>query len=290
MNSFTTAVLLVGSSLTSLVGGTPVISANTPVSTPSWIEAIDPVDIAVNITGITTRDIRGFIPNRALNIEHKFQPVLDFDKDGCYYTSAIDPNGNLNPGLNYANGVPPNCLRAQCRDNNRLQNNNVYSRARCNNGWCAIMYEYYFEKDQIVCGPARWEQDGHRHDWENVVVFTQGESVRRVAPSCHGGYGGATNSPRLQGQRAKIVYHKDGGRTHCLRMANSGDDAIENYTGSWFIGNLIGWTNWPSTWLRDRTMNNNWGKASPKLRDDRFGAALNSAGGGQVGSFNPWSD
>ena len=29
----------------------------------------------------------------------KWQPVLDWDKDVCYQTSAIDSNGNTNPGL-----------------------------------------------------------------------------------------------------------------------------------------------------------------------------------------------
>ncbi|KAM7184533.1 Necrosis inducing protein (NPP1) domain containing protein [Naviculisporaceae sp. PSN 640] len=289
MLSLTSTALIMSSALTGLVSGTPVISADTPVSTPSFTETVDPDFSAANITA---RDIRGALPNSALTIEHKFQPVLDFDTDGCYYTSAIDPSGNLNPGLSWAHGVPPNCLRATCRDNNRLQNNNVYSRRRCNNGWCAIMYEYYFEKDQIVCGGAGWESNagGHRHDWENVVVFTQGESVKRVAPSCHGKYEKATNSPRLKGQRAKIVYHKHSGRTHCLRPADSDDEKIENYTGQWFIGSLVGWTGWPSTWLRDRVMNHNWGKASIKLRDDRFGAALALAANGQAGAFNPWVD
>ncbi|KAK3390623.1 necrosis inducing protein-domain-containing protein [Podospora didyma] len=262
MYFFAAVALLLGSALTT-VSATPVANAERPFSTPSFIGlANDPE-------------------------AHKFQPVLDFDNDGCYYTSAIDSGGSTNPGLNYAQGVPPNCLRATCRDANRLQNSNVYSRSRCNNGWCAIMYEYYFEKDQVVCGS--WGA-GHRHDWEHIIVFTQGETVRRVAPSCHNGYGGATNSPRLQGQRAKVVYHKDGGQTHCFRMANAADDSIENYTGQWFLGSLIGWTGWPSTWLRDTAMNANFGAASPKLRGDRFGSALNSAAGGQTGSFNPWSD
>lgn len=42
-----------------------------------------------------------------------------------------------------------------CRDATDLDNNNVYSRSRCNNGWCAHLYEYYFEKDvalEQVCG------------------------------------------------------------------------------------------------------------------------------------------
>lgn len=52
------------------------------------------------------------------------------------------------------------------RDPPQLANSNAYSRKRCNNGYCAVMYEYYFEKDQAVAGTFL---GGHRHDWENIV-------------------------------------------------------------------------------------------------------------------------
>jgi hypothetical protein len=95
------------------------------------------------------RVLMGRLDDGAHEIEHKFQPLTDFDTDGCYYTSAIDKDGNTNRGLSQKD-VYFKGLAADCRDPNRLENNNVYSRRRCNNGWCAIMYEYYFEKDQIV--------------------------------------------------------------------------------------------------------------------------------------------
>ena len=120
MRSLPSTFLLAGAVLTTSVGATPA----------------NAIRDAINIT---PRDIRGSLPAASDPMESKFQPAMDFDKDGCYYTSAMDPNGNMNPGLGAANGVPPNCLRAGCRDNNRLENNNVYSRKRCNNGWCAIM-------------------------------------------------------------------------------------------------------------------------------------------------------
>ncbi|KAK4675123.1 hypothetical protein QC764_501110 [Podospora pseudoanserina] len=280
-----TAAFIVGAAVLSGVRASPVASANAALSTPSFLTTIG-LDPEVNIT---KRDVIGRLPNGADEIEHRFQPVLDFDGDGCYYTSAMDDQGNLNNGIhNPGDGVPPGCLAQNCREENRLQSNNVYSRARCNNGWCAIMYEYYFEKDQLICGPA-WG-NGHPHDWEHVIVFVQDDQVKRVAPSCHNEYPTATNEPRLHdGTRAKIVYHKDGGLTHCVRMAAEADDDIENYTGEWFLGELVGWNHYPTVDLRTKLVNFHQ-DAKPKLNDADFAAALKAAAGDQVPGFNPDSD
>jgi hypothetical protein len=143
----------------------------------------------------------------------------------------------------------------------------------------------------IGAGPG----NGHTHDWENIVVFVQGEDVKRVAPSCHGKYDHATNEPRLDGQRAKVVYHKDKGETHCWRMANEADDGIENFTGQWFIGNLVGWDNWPvvnGRSLRD-TLYDAWnGGIGPKFwdKDDSFTNTLRKAAGDGAPGFDPAVD
>ncbi|KAL8341614.1 hypothetical protein RB598_003510 [Gaeumannomyces tritici] len=233
---------------------------------------------------LSKRDVLTPLPGRASELENKYQPYTDFDKDGCYYTAAVGADGKKNGGLNAGQGVPPNCLRAQCRDNNRLENNNLYSRSRCNNGWCAVMYEYYFEKDQIVCGI--YGVAAHKHDWENVVVFVKDGNVKRVAPSCHGKYDKATNSPPLKDGRPKVVYHKDGGSTHCWRIANDKDDAIENYTGEWFLGQLVGWDNWPNVGLRNTAMED-FGGPRAKLRDEAFADNLKKAMDGSITGFDP---
>ncbi|MFJ8113630.1 NPP1 family protein [Streptomyces sp. NPDC096132] len=33
-----------------------------------------------------------------------------------------------------------------------LTNANTYARAKCNNGWCGIVYSLYFEQDQVYPG------------------------------------------------------------------------------------------------------------------------------------------
>lgn len=84
--------------------------------------------------GQQKRDIIDALPEGASELELKFQPILDFDSDGCYNTAAIDPSGYTNPGKD-ATGTP----QGDCRDPPQLENSNVYSRARCNNGVCAVM-------------------------------------------------------------------------------------------------------------------------------------------------------
>jgi hypothetical protein len=68
---------------------------------------------------------------------------MDFDTDSCYNTPAIGPDGKV------AEGLPHDSTGASkhCREPSNLGNSNVYSRARCNNGWCVYLYDYYFEKE-----------------------------------------------------------------------------------------------------------------------------------------------
>ncbi|KAF9767434.1 hypothetical protein IL306_000021 [Fusarium sp. DS 682] len=233
-------------------------------------------------SALTHRDVLQRLPESANSLELTLQPLLDYDSDGCYNTAAINPSGRTNPGKG-ATGTP----QGQCRDRAQLENSNAYSRKRCNNGYCAVMYEYYFEKDQAVGGSFL---GGHRHDWENIVVFSQGSKVVRVAPSCHGKYNNARNSFPLNGKHPLMVYHKDGGGTHCFRFANDNDISHpENPFGVFYRSPLVGWDNWPSVNLRN-TMLNAWkGGVGPKL-DDEFGDSLKNAAGNALPGFNPYID
>lgn len=94
-----------------------------------------------NPVAVKRNVLKAALPEGADDIEKKLQPYLDFDTDGCYNTAAIDPDGNLNEG-HKATGTP----QGDCRDPHQLEHSNTYSRKRCNNGYCAVMYEYYFEK------------------------------------------------------------------------------------------------------------------------------------------------
>lgn len=174
------------------------------------------------------------LPANADGQEQTFQPAYDYDTDGCYPTPAIGPDGTVNPGLN-----PSGALNGQCRDSWDLDNTNGYSRSKCNNGWCAIMYGLYFEKDQAVVGSSL---GGHRHDWEHVVVWVQNDQAQYVSTSAHGNFDiHSRDQIRWDGTHPKVVYHKDGIGTHAFRAANSNDEPPENHHGdgssrSWSAG------------------------------------------------------
>jgi hypothetical protein len=218
------------------------------------------------------------LPTNADAQEQRFQPVYDYDKDGCYSTPAIDANGNLNGGLN-----PTGALNGNCRDQSDLDNTNGYSRAKCNNGWCAIMYDLYFEKDQALAGSSI---GGHRHDWEHVVVWVQNDQVKYVSTSAHGGFSVYNSTQvRFDGTHAKIVYHKDGIRTHAFRLATSGDEPPENHYGQWQAPDLVGWNGYPAG-VRDKLTNANFGSAGFGLKDASYNGLLQRAMPAGI-PFNP---
>jgi len=207
------------------------------------------------------------LPQRATDNDLRWQPVLDFDKDGCYNVPAIDSSGNVAEGLghHYTSGS------RDCRDESDLDNNNVYSRQRCNSGWCVYLYDYYFEKDVAV--QHFIDAGGHRHDWEHIAVWVrdgggQG-SAEYVAASAHGKYDiRKASDVRWEGDHPKIVYHKDGGSTHAFRFASPrDDDKVENHKGRWFLGPLVSYLGFPSDEIRDKLFAHDFGGASIAIKD-----------------------
>ncbi|KAI0189249.1 secreted protein [Astrocystis sublimbata] len=224
---------------------------------------------------ISKRDPPAALPSCATDADKRWQPVMDFDTDGCYNTPAIDGDGNVAQGLKCGGAKNGNC-----RDESDLDNNNVYSRARCNNGWCAFVYGYYFEKDQTVDGSCGV---GHKNDWEHVIVWVKdGDDMPSyVGASAHGDYDvKAASDVRFQDTHAKIVYHQEGGLTHSMRFANEDDDNIENHKGEWFLGGLVGYNGFPSDDLRNTMLNNDWDHAVPDIKDDRWSDVVERGKGG----------
>ncbi|MGW4796216.1 NPP1 family protein [Nonomuraea sp. NPDC004297] len=212
--------------------------------------------------------------------DRKWQPALDFDTDSCYNVPAIWANGKINPGLPVNAGT----LTSDCRNRNRLGATNVYSRAKCNNGWCAYMYAYYFQKDMSanpVYNPLTGltNGSGHRHDWEHIIVWVHEQKAHYVSVSQHTGYE-LHIAPELpwMASHPKIVYHKDGPSTHAFRFAKlgGGDEPPENHQGRWQLGRLIGWKNYPAG-TRAKLVGADFGAATFKLVNGRFADALAKA-------------
>ncbi|MFE7778205.1 NPP1 family protein [Streptomyces sp. NPDC057445] len=209
------------------------------------------------------------LPANADALDQTFQPAYDYDTDGCYSTPAIGPDGIINPGLK-----PTGALNGNCRDASDLVNTNGYSRAKCNNGWCAIIYGLYFEKDQAIPGISL---GGHRHDWEHVVVWVQNNQAKYVATSAHGDFNiYPRDQIRWDGTHPKVVYHKDGVSTHCFRPANSNDEPPENHQHTWQFPKLVGWNGYPAG-LRDKLSQADFGSAHFGLKDGSFTSHLAEA-------------
>lgn len=209
----------------------------------------------------------------------RFQPSMDFDTDSCYNWPAITFDGDTCGGLPTA---PKRFPARYCRDESDLDNNNGYARRRCNRGWCAYIYAYYFPKDV--------GEGGHRHDWEHVAVWTKAgkingdgsygdESVVYIGTSAHGDFE-MRHVGRVEMDmftHPKVVYHLGGVGSHSIRFAKKQDDKIENHKGVWFRGPLVSWEGFPS-WkkvnIRQKLLDADFGSAHLALKDGDFTRAL----------------
>ncbi|WP_424216685.1 NPP1 family protein (plasmid) [Streptomyces sp. BI20] len=205
------------------------------------------------------------LPQNAGGWEQSFSPAYDYDGDGCYATPAIGPDGTLAPGLKTTGAV-----NGSCRDASDLDNSQTYARSKCNNGWCAVVYASYFEKDQAVAGSGL---GGHRHDFEHVIswIDVAADRVEYVSTTQHSSVRTYPRSQvRFDGSHPKVVYHKDGASTHFFRLANGNDEPPENHYHQWRYPPLVDWNGFPSTALRDRLVNADFGAATIKTKDGRF--------------------
>lgn len=204
-----------------------------------------------------------------------FEPVFDFDTDGCYPAAGISRSGQQNPGLNTSGAI-----NGSCRDAGFLEISNTLHRYACIDGadgtYCAQIYDMYFEKDQTVHGCC-----GHRHDWETVAVWTKNGAITHVGASAHGNMDTKPFSQvAKEGNHAKIVYHKDGPSTHAFRFASS-TEPPENHYGRWVTPVITTWYEMIGDGVSNQQMRNNlnsfnYGSASIKVKDSVFLGNINS--------------
>ena len=191
------------------------------------------------------------ITQNGTDFELKFQPTLKVES-GCVPFPAVDANGNTSGGL-----APSGSRNGGCSSST----DQVYARYAVYNGECAIMYSWYFPKDLVI--------DGHRHDWENAVVWLSSCSVnatlRAVSYSAHANYDKTTSPPNNAGA-AKVRYYTDGITNHHLGSTSS--------TGG--KQPLIDWELMPTA-ARNALTNTDFGDANVPMKDANFVANLNKA-------------
>ena len=274
------------------------------------------IALLIPLLGACLAELLTPFPDTASDLAIKFQPVLDFDKDSCYQTTAVGrdyrvnsgfspplapPNppgggdiprsadgeqfvfaannsGSSNEGENRSGPYAP----FECRDRSRLDNSQTYVRERCNHGWCAYLYGYYFEVDTGFL-------NAHRHDWEHVIVWTLNDQVFFVSWSAHGDYTTHYSTTIMfEGSHPKIVYHLGSKGTHSMRKAEAKDDKVENDTGRWFRAPLVSLEKMPCEFNR-KLLNNDWGSAHSDL--NKLGEKLDKWmpwDARHNEHFNPW--
>jgi hypothetical protein len=145
----------------------------------------------------------------------KFKPQLKIF-NGCQSYPAVDADGNTGSGLRQT-GAPD----GSCSDKSKGQ---VYGRTANYRDAFAIMYSWYMPKDS----PS--SSLGHRHDWENVVVWLDSDNpasarIIAVAASAHGDYKKSypINSKYVAdgGVSAKIGYRAIWPANHALELTTS---------------------------------------------------------------------
>ncbi|KAF2644433.1 necrosis-and ethylene-inducing protein-like protein 1 precursor [Massarina eburnea CBS 473.64] len=183
----------------------------------------------------------------------KYKPWLKVF-NGCVPFPAVDAAGNTGGGLETTGDDNSGCSSSTGQ---------VYARAAAYNGTYAIMYSWYMPKDSPSSGL------GHRHDWENIVVWLSSQStsatVRGVAISAHGDYSKET-APSSDGTRVKIGYISYWPVNH--QLISTSDKGGEQP--------VIAWESMTDA-ARTAIENTDFGSATPSFRDSNFQSYLADA-------------
>ncbi|KHN54647.1 NPP1 family protein [Pectobacterium fontis] len=219
-------------------------------------------------------------------------PIFDFDKDSCLPSAGISRGGAQNRGLKPTGG-----LTGGCRWSTFTDMSNTLHRYACIDSagarYCGHFYALYFQKDQIL-NKLPGIGTGHKHDWEQVAVWTRNGTVTHGSFSAHGKMTTELASKlEKQDKHLKFVYHKDGVLTHAFRFAKKNEQA-ENPLGKFVTPDIISWYSMvgdgiSNEELRHRLNTFDYGSASIPLKDSNFLTNLNKNRPGGYPEFTPAS-
>ncbi|KOC14198.1 NPP1 domain protein [Aspergillus flavus AF70] len=185
-----------------------------------------------------------------------YQPDL-YVVNGCVPFPAVDAEGNTNAGLEPTGDSSGSCSSSTGQ---------IYVRGGTSGDYYALMYSWYFPKDEPSTGL------GHRHDWEGVIVWlsdstsTSADNIVAVCPSAHGGWDCSTDGYTLDGTTPLIQYYSVWPVNHQCGLTTT-------------VGGtqpLIAWESLPtaaSTALEDT----DFGDANVPFKDANFSSNLEKA-------------
>ncbi|RAL64760.1 hypothetical protein DID88_001791 [Monilinia fructigena] len=142
----------------------------------------------------------------------------------------------------------------------------VYVRGAQSGSHYAVMYSWYFPKDEPSTGI------GHRHDWEGVIVWlksgsaTDASNIVAVCPSAHGKWDCSTNGYSLSGTSPLIKYESVWPLDHSAGLTNE-------------VGGqqpLIAWESLTDA-ARTALTNTDFGAANVPFKDANFDNNLGKA-------------
>ncbi|KAH8655334.1 necrosis inducing protein [Xylariales sp. PMI_506] len=189
----------------------------------------------------------------------KWKPYL-YVVDGCVPFPAVDAEGNTSGGLKPTGSPSGSCSSSTGQ---------IYSRAESYNNAFAIMYSWYFPKDE-----PSWLEAlvgiGHRYDWEGIVVWlsddTADATLLGVAASYHGDYVTSTD-PSLSSDHPLIKYY-------------TAYDILDHSCGfTDTVGGmqpLIAWDSLPTV-SQEALADKDWGSANVPFIDSNFETNLAEA-------------
>ena len=192
----------------------------------------------------------------AWNSHNQYAPKLHTEH-GCKPFAAVDNNGNYNAGLKDSGGHNSKCSSSSTGQ--------AYARSKCKDGFCGYMYVYYMPKDNGVPFPSL----GHRHDFEEVVVWTKNGNIIGAAFSAHGDYRYHTN-PHMSDGRVNVAYDIDG-VTHSMAKIKDSD---KNKGTVWPVAT---WNKMPSKAKQAFNDTSNFSPSVFPARNDNFIDKLNEA-------------
>uniref|UniRef100_H3GAW4 Necrosis inducing-like protein NPP1 type n=1 Tax=Phytophthora ramorum TaxID=164328 RepID=H3GAW4_PHYRM len=189
-----------------------------------------------------------------------FKPQI-WINNGCHPYPVVNANGDTGGGLKTTGSSA-----AGCRGSG--YGSQVYGRSAWYNGVWAIMYSWYFPKDE--------PQDftGHRHDWEHVVVWIDNPQntnpkILAMTPSAHSGY--STYAPpdadMVDGTSCKVEY-----TSSWLFI----DHHLEGTSTAGETQDLIMWGDMTDA-ARYALNTTNFGKANTPMNDGNFLPKLGKA-------------